>query len=551
MRLRKPPVGTPGSLPADAIRDGHGTSGVSSTAGLDGETLALAVRGVGKVFGQVVANDRLDLDIRPGRIHGLLGENGAGKSTVIKILGGIYRPDSGQILLSGREVSIDSPYQASELGIEIVHQESILIPSLSIAENIALRRQILGRLPGSLSNAFVKTAAELGFELNPNSKVSTLSIGERQRADIVIAMMGDAKVIILDEPTPIMGPDERVSFFAMLRRFAEQGKAIIIVTHRLLEAVEECDDITVLRAGHAVATWTSKAFPTEGGILDAMIGSSDLVRGDEAKRPLTEWTGAATLSVRDVTLRCSERLTVRLPQLDVRPGEIVGVAGIEGSGQRELAALLVGQRRADSGAIQLLGKDISTFSERELCSAVGDVPDEPSLACAAELNIWQNLSMPELLWQPAVGPGKRRELKASADGAMRLFNVKAPNATTQVANLSGGNKRRVVLARETHLKSPSVIVLTYATRGLDARAGAHLLTHIQTLANAGTAIVFISSDLDELLTICDNVAVIVDGTLGDTVPAAGLNQMGLAAAMLGLSGADTTDVPQTNGSALQ
>ena len=243
---------------------------------------------------------------------------------------------------------------------------------------------------------------------------------------------------------------------------------------------------------------------------------------------------SATLSVRDLVARCSERLYVRVPKLDVRSGEIVGIAGIEGGGQRELAALLVGQRQADSGTVNLLARSMADFSERELSAVVGDVPDEPSLGAANDLSIWQNLAFPELLWTPIVGPARRRALKASAEDAMVLFNVKAPHASTMVRNLSGGNKRRVVLARETHLKSPAFLVMTYATRGLDARAANDFLAHVRTLADAGTAVVFISSDLDELFLICDSIAVIVDGVVTPPSPSLGLSQMELASAMLGL-----------------
>jgi simple sugar transport system ATP-binding protein len=349
-------------------------------------------------------------------------------------------------------------------------------------------------------------------------------------------MMGNARVLILDEPTPIMAPEERTSFFQLLHRLKAQGKAVVIVTHRLQEAVEECDDITVLRGGRTVAAWTNKDLPTEPQILEAMIGTSDLARGDEGKRRDRTWESAPALAATGVVAKCSDRITVQVDRLQVRPGEILGVAGIEGSGQRELATLLVGQTVPDTGTVELLGKRISDYSNRELCKVVGDVPDEPELATAGELSIWQNLSLPSLLWQGVTWPRQRRELKHAADDAMLRFNVKAPNSGTLVANLSGGNKRRVVLARETYLKSPAVIVLTYATRGLDAKAASGLLEHVQSLSNDGTAVVFISSDLEELLTICDSVCPVVDGRVGVAVPNQDLTQTDLARMMLGLDG---------------
>jgi ABC-type uncharacterized transport system ATPase subunit len=520
----------PGNAPSAAE---PGSEAKDSARQPDSTAPALEVRGVTKRFGQVVANDQLDLRLHGGRVHGLLGENGAGKSTIIKMLGGIYRPDEGAILLDGKTVTIGSPYDASRLGIEIVHQESILIPALTIAENIALRRRIRGRIGGSLLAEFSHVARDLGFLLEPQVPVADLSIGARQRADIVIAMMGKPRVLILDEPTPIMGPDERASFFALVRRLASQGAAVVLVTHRLREAVQECDDITVLRSGRSVASWTASDFPTEAQMLDAMIGGGGLAPMPARSGTGPPRDGSAALTSRNLSLEHSERLTVRVEDFQVWPSEIVGVAGIEGSGQRELAGLLVGQLTPTSGEVTINGRPVSDHSERELCALVGDVPDEPSLGTAGELSIWQNLAFPTLLWE-SVGPARRKNLRASAAEAIERFNVKAPDGNTQVDHLSGGNKRRVVLARETHVKTPDILVLTYATRGLDARAGAHLLRHVQGLAERGTAIVFISSDLDELMSICHRISVIVDGQLAPAIPASELDQASLASAMLGL-----------------
>jgi simple sugar transport system ATP-binding protein len=495
---------------------------------------ALVVRGVTKAFGSVVANNELDLELHGGRVHGLLGENGAGKSTVIKILGGIHRPDAGELILDGVPASIDSPYEASRLGIEIVHQESILIPALTIAENIALRWRIRGRLGGGLLSKFSHAAQDLGFRLDPQERVAALSIGARQRADIVIAMMGEPRVLILDEPTPIMAPDERTAFFTLVHRLADGGAAVILVTHRLREAVDECDDITVLRHGRNVASWTSHDFPTEAQMLDAMIGGGGFTPLPATpRRPLVR-SGTLAIDCSDVSLVASERLTVQVKQFDVWPGEIVGVAGIEGSGQRELAGLLVGQLTPETGELRLRGRLASGYSAQELCAMVGDVPDEPTLGTVADLSIWQNLALPSLLWR-AVGPRARRRLRSAAAESIERFNVKTPDGDAHVGTLSGGNKRRVVLARETHVKSPEILVLTYATRGLDARAADNLLRHIRDLALAGAAVVFISSDLDELLTLCDRISAIVDGRLTPPVAAVDLDHVQLAASVLGLS----------------
>jgi simple sugar transport system ATP-binding protein len=525
----------PDDLPFDH-QPGIGAEVALGDPGADASP-TLVVRSVTKRFGRVVANDKLDLRLDGGRVHGLLGENGAGKSTIIKMLGGIYRPDEGEILLGGAAVTIGSPYDASLCGIEIVHQESILIPALTIAENIALRRRIRGRLGGALLAEFARVARDLGFHLDPQVRVAELSIGARQRADIVIAMMGAPRVLILDEPTPIMGPEERDAFFALVRRLASQGSAVVLVTHRLREAFDHCDDITVLRNGRNVASWTSSDFPNEGQMLDAMIGSGGIPPLSTRSKMLPAREGVPALGGRDIIFRPSERLTVRVEEFEVWPGEIVGVAGIEGSGQRELAGLLVGQLAPELGDIQILGRNVGEYTERELCGLVGDVPDEPSLGTAgdlSDLSVWQNLGFPTLLWK-AVGPGERRRLRASAEEAVGRFNVKAPDGNTLVDHLSGGNKRRVVLARETFIKSPRVLVLTYASRGLDARAGAHLLRHVQELAEQGAAVVFISSDLDELLSLCHRISVIVDGRLAGPIPTSDLDQVTLAGLMLGLT----------------
>ena len=503
------------------------------------ESPILSVRGVSKRFGQVVANDELDLQFYGGRIHGLLGENGAGKSTVIKLLGGIYRPDAGQIVVGNNAVAIESPFDASQLGIEIVHQESILIPALTIAENIALRRKIKGRIGGTLLAEFSAVTDSLGFELDPQAKVTEISIGARQRADIVIAMMGKPRVLILDEPTPFMGPDEREAFFALIRRLADEGAAVVLVTHRLREATEHCDDVSVLRNGQNASCWIGSNLPGESEMLEAMVGERSPMQLAGARQRTPKREGTAALASRAVRLKVSDRLTVTVDQLDVWPGEIVGVAGIEGSGQRELAGLFVGQLTPDTGEVRILGDMVSSYSQRHLCSIVGDVPDEPTLGTAGDLSIWENLAFPTLLWE-SVGRARRRRLRSSAQESIDRFRVKAPDGNTPVSHLSGGNKRRVVLARETHVKSPKVLVLTYATRGLDVRAGEGLLRHVQDLADGGTAVVFISSDLDELLLVCDRVSVVVDGHLAGAVNTSELDQLTLASSMLGLGVAEPT-----------
>lgn len=503
-------------------------------------TAVLEVRKMTKRFGKVVANDALDLSFSSGRVHALLGENGAGKSTAIKLVGGIQRPDSGQILLGGEPTQIPTPYDASDLGIEIVHQESILVPSLTIAENLALRHRSRGRIDAGLLAKFDEAASRLGFELDHRRSVRDLSIGARQRTDIAIAMMGTPRVLILDEPTPIMSPDERQRFFALIRVLADQGTAVVIVTHRLREAAEHCDDVSVLRAGRRVAAWTGPVLPSQDELLEAMMGAADSGRTRSVSRPVSTSDGAPVLVVSKAVATVSERLRVEVPDLVVRRGQVVGIGGIEGTGQRELASLLIGQLIPEHGKVDFAGRPIGSYDAGELYDRIGDVPDEPDLASAGGLPVWQNLALPSLLHGSRFRTS-RRSLRQTAEETIVRFDIRTTSASAPVNQLSGGNKRRVVLARETHVKRPDLLVLTYATRGLDARATANIINRVRELAEAGTAVVFISSDLEELLEVCGWVAVLVDGALSPMFASEGLDVLQLATRMLGGSESSETD----------
>jgi len=486
----------------------------------------LSVEGLVKTFGAARANDGIDLAFSPGEVNGLLGENGAGKSTLVKVLAGIHRPDAGRIEIGGKAVSIHSPIEARSLGIAVVHQHSTLVPALSVLENASLVAGGWGRVNHALADRLIETAESLGFEIDPAARVETLTVGQRQRVEIARALLHDARIVLLDEPTVLLAPSEQEELFRLLKKMTAAGGGVVLVTHRLEEARTQCDRLTVLRQGKVVG---SSDNPQE-------LGQPELVRmlvGDVkqyAKEPRP--TGHVVLEARRVYGSPHEEgHRLRGIDLTVRASEVLGIAGVEGNGQRELAAALVGSWSPDAGSVRLEGQEITEYPSAQRSHMIADIPDVESLAVVHEMAVWENLALADLAWADAPTPRARGHHRARAARLVEQFQIKTRDIETPLAQLSGGNRRRVVVARELS-KHPVLVVASYATKGLDVRSIEQVKTWIDRLASEGAAVVYIASELEELFAVADRIAVMARGQITGILPAAAADVQEIGRLML-------------------
>jgi ABC-type uncharacterized transport system ATPase subunit len=469
----------------------------------------LQVRGLVKQFGHVKANDGLDLDFRTGEVHALLGENGAGKSTLIKILAGLYQPDSGSILLDSEAVHFENGAAARGRGIGVVHQDSSLVPRLTVLENVVLQEGGLGKISPQLGVRLVESGKRLGFTLNPKAAVETLTPGDLQRVEISRALMSDARFLFLDEPTAVLSPREKETFFALLGELARGGLGVIVVTHHIGDAIRHCERVTVLRNGRLV---DEARAPVEGLTEDIVIRMmvGDVVFKDE--RPSPEGIGEEVLKVTGVGGRLDGRRPIENISFSVRAGEILGVAGVEGDGQRELAAALTGAWDPDHGTVEINGRELRKYSASDSSRMIADVPDDQRLGTIMEISVWENMGLTGLAWSKGPTPWQKRRVREASLGLVDDFGIRCGSVNAPVAQLSGGNRRRVLLARELS-KEPSLAVLAFATRGLDVRSVEQVKEWTRRLAAGGAAVVFISADLDEVLSVSHRVAVLAHGEM--------------------------------------
>ena len=504
----------------------------------------IAAAGLVKRFGALVANDGVDLSIAPGEIHALLGENGAGKSTLVKMLYGLLQPDAGTIAWDGRLVSIAGPAAARALGIGMVFQHFSLFESLTVAENIELA------LPGgearaSLAARLMRLSQEYGLPLDPQREVRTLSVGERQRIEIVRCLMQDPRLLILDEPTAVLTPLEAEQLFATLDRLAAEGRAILYITHRLEEVRRLCHRATILRHGRVVGhcdprleTPASLARMMIGGDVGGLRNRRAEVAGGPVRLQLRRLsspagTGGQGVALHEVTL-------------DVRGGEILAIAGVAGNGQAELFAMLSGERlsaRADAVAID--GTDVGTqgiMERRRLGAAF--VPEERlGHAAAPRLTLSENAVLTGHGISPLTSGWRidRSRSLAAVDAVSDGFDVRKGRRDPEAASLSGGNLQKFVVGREI-LRAPGVLVISQPTWGVDAGAAATIRQALIDLARRGSAILVVSQDLDEIFEIADRIAVIHDGRLSASLPAQEMTPerlgllMGGAADMAGAPG---------------
>jgi general nucleoside transport system ATP-binding protein len=493
---------------------------------------ALEMRGITKSYPGVVANNGIDLQVRPGEIHALLGENGAGKSTLMNILYGLATPDSGEILLDGTVVDIKGPSDAIGRGISMVHQHFMLVPVLSVAENILLGAETMAN-PIFLDRAeahrrIVELGTRFGFDIDPDVKVGSLSVGWQQRVEILKALYRQARILVLDEPTAVLTPQETKEIFAVLRRLADEGHSIIFISHKLYEVLEIADRITVIRRGKVVGSRIPSE-TDEDDLAALMVGRNVQLVVDRGE----SHPGEPALVVADLRVaddRAHE--AVKGVSFEVRKGEILGVAGVAGNGQEELVEALTGLRKPTSGTVSLAGHDVTGRGPRDLQRrGMSFVPgDRHRFGLVLTFPLADNLVLTQYDEAPFVR-GFLRNDDAIADWAKRAieeYDIRTPSATVPARTLSGGNQQKAIVAREFSRKL-SALVLDQPTRGLDV--GSIEFIHRQVIAkrDEGAAILLVSAELDEVLELSDRIAVMYRGEIVALVdgPTAEREEIGL------------------------
>lgn len=482
--------------------------------------MELELRGITKVFGPLVANDHIDLSVKPGQIHALLGENGAGKSTLMNVLYGLYQPDEGEILIDGVPTKFSGPGDAVAAGIGMVHQHFMLVPVFTVAESVALGYEPTGK--GGVIDAKAAAAkveeisARFGFEVDPNAVIEDLPVGVQQRVEIIKALSRDAKVLILDEPTAVLTPQETDELIEIMRGLKKNGTSIVFITHKLREVRAIADKITVIRRGKVVGEASPTSTETE--LASQMVGRAvSLTTEKEPAQPKDE-----VLKIRDLSVVDSVgTLSLNHIDLSVRGGEVLGIAGVQGNGQTELSECLLGIETPATGRITLSGKNLleSTVRER-LHSGLGFVPEDRSTdGMVAGFSIAENLIL-DMSDDPSFGQGlylNPAKVRAHALEKTEQFDIRVTDVSDPISTLSGGNQQKVVVARELS-RSLDLLVASQPTRGLDV--GSIEFIHQQIIAerDAGTAVVIISSELDEIVNLSDRIAVMYRGRIVGIVP---------------------------------
>ena len=477
----------------------------------------IEMRGITKRFPGVLASDHVDFDAKSGEVHALLGENGAGKSTLMKILYGMYHADEGRILLNGMPANINSPTDAINLGIGMIHQHFMLVQSLTVAENVALG------LPSSrgpltdldrVSRRILELAGIYGLKIDPDAYIWQLAVGQQQRVEIIKALYRGAALLILDEPTAVLTPQEVEEFFVIMHQMVKDGYALIFISHKLHEVVEISNRVTVLRNGRKIGTRPA-AETTKQDLANWMVGREISFAPDRGKIERSE------VRLKLDQLSCgSDRGTpgLRAVNLEIHSGEILGVAGVSGNGQLELAETVTGLRKVTSGRIYLEGKNVTGFPPGDLADRMlSYIPEERMRdGMIKDFSVAENLILREHHKQPFSHSGflKLKDISIHTDKLVSQFDIKTPSHETLAKNLSGGNIQKIILAREIS-RNPRAIIAAQPTRGLDIGATEYVREQLLDQRKRGAAIMLISEDLDEILALSDRVAVIYEGRIMD------------------------------------
>jgi general nucleoside transport system ATP-binding protein len=487
------------------------------------DALAVEMRGITKAWPGVVANDHVDFSVRAGEIHALVGENGAGKSTLMNILYGLINADSGEILINGKPARIGGPRDAIAQGIGMVHQHFMLIPVFTVGENVMLGREPVSAGGfydhGKARQEIAELTRRYGLALDPDARTGDLPVGLQQRAEIVKVLYRGAKILILDEPTGVLTPQETTELFVVLRDLVKEGRTIIFISHKLREVLQISDRITVMRRGKVVGHLVTKE-TNEQEIATHMVGREVLLRVD--KKPAKP--GPVTFRVEDLTAVSDRGVpALRGISFELRQGEILGIAGVEGNGQSELVEVLAGTRRASGGRVMLGDRDVTAANareEREL--GVGHIPeDRRSVGLVLHYTVAENLVLGRQRSPAFSSRGMLLRLRAIVDWAKRLvkeFDIRTPSIETAASALSGGNQQKIVVAREMGTR-PSVLLASQPTRGVDIGAIEFIHRRLVAQRDEGTAVLLVSAELEEITSLSDRIAVLYEGRIVSIEPA--------------------------------
>ena len=482
------------------------------------EQYAIELKGITKTFGSVVANNNVNLNVRPGEILALLGENGSGKTTLMNMLSGIYQPDSGEIFVDGQKVSISSPEDSKRLGIGMVHQHFKLVDVFSAADNIWMGKEKSGLFLKKDRYAEIENMAKkFGFDIDPRKKVYNMSVSEKQTLEIIKVLYYGAKIIILDEPTAVLTVQEIEKLFDVLRRMKAEGHSIIIITHKLNEVMDISDRVAILRKGEYITT-VNTSETNEQALTEWMVGRKiDL----NIERPTMEKT-SPLLEVRDLTIRSDEgSIAIDNVNFYIRGGEILGVAGIAGCGQKELCEAIAGLRPIEQGQMIHKGENIVGLTPKAISEkgiSMSFIPeDRLGMGLAPSLSITDNMILKN--YSDAKGPFVDRKAgRSDAEEVIRQLEVVTPSTETPVRRLSGGNVQKVLLGREIKA-GPNVIVTAYPVRGLDINSSYAIYDILNTQKKNGVGILFVGEDLDVMIALCDKILVLCHGKVMGVVHA--------------------------------
>jgi len=482
---------------------------------------AVQMQGITKIFSNVKANDNVNFTLKKGSIHGLLGENGAGKTTLMNVLYGLYLQEQGDVFINGKREVIDSPTKAISLGIGMVHQHFMLAKPLSVVENIMLgHKSSRGMLLDTkvVEKKLKKLSEQYNLKVDPAAKIWQLSVGEQQRVEILSTIYQGAEILILDEPTAVLTPQEAQSLFGILKRMKDDGKSIILITHKLEEILSVADEVTVLRDGQLIGTKQIDDSTTKEELTRMMVGREVLFDFKQGKTK----TGKMMLKIQDACANSDKRIpALRQFSLDIHEGEIIGLAGVDGNGQKELAEVITGIRPMTSGNVVLDGQNISSKSALNIIDAgIAYIPeDRHHIGLAMGFTIAKNFILKTYHKKPFARNFmlNEKEINKNAASIIKKYQIKANSKDDIVKDLSGGNQQKVILGRELS-SNPKVLVAAHPTRGLDVGAMQYVRDQIMQARNSGTAVLLISADLEEILQLADRIAVIYDGQLMGILP---------------------------------
>ena len=495
----------------------------------------IEMREITKVFGEFVANDKINLELRKGEIHALLGENGAGKSTLMNMLAGLLEPTSGEIVVNGQVVKLDSPSKAASLGIGMVHQHFMLVEAFTVAENIILGSELTknGVLDIARATREINELSDrYGLAVNPTAKVADISVGAQQRVEILKTLYRGADILIFDEPTAVLTPSEIDELMAIMKNLVKEGKSIILITHKLDEIRAVSDRVTVIRRGKSIET-VEIAGATNADLAEMMVGRSVSFKTEKQEAQPKE----VVLSIKDLVVNENRGVpAVKNLSLDVRAGEIVGIAGIDGNGQSELIQAITGLRKIESGSVELKGQSIVGLHPRQITEmSVGHVPEDRHRdGLVLELMISENIALQTYYKEPLSKKGilNYTNIIRYAKQLMQEFDVRAASEIVPASALSGGNQQKAIIAREVD-RNPDLLIVSQPTRGLDVGAIEYIHKRLIQERDNGKAVLVVSFELDEILNVSDRIAVIHDGKIQGIVTPETTNKQELGVLMAG------------------